>query len=73
MPTASRTMTASWPWLFSLSLILGACANQPPARPLAKAGQQPMRIGVDDESGPLSAAQAAAAVYRIEAVGVTEK
>ncbi|WP_265942512.1 phospholipase D-like domain-containing protein [Dechloromonas sp. A34] len=47
-------------------MILGACATRPPARPLPEVGQQPVPIRVDDESGPLNAAQAAAAVKRIE-------
>lgn len=61
------TMTASWPGLLCFCLILGACATQPPARPQPAAGSQPVPIRVDDESGPLNAAQAAAAVQRIEA------
>lgn len=67
MPADNRPMSASWPWLLCLSLLLGACATRPPARPLPEAGQPPVPIRVDDESGPLNAAQAAAAVQRLEA------
>ncbi|HJV92270.1 MAG TPA: phospholipase D-like domain-containing protein [Azonexus sp.] len=67
MPTGKRPMTASWSWLLCLSLILGACASLPPDRPVPEAGQPKVPIRVDDESGPLPPAQAAAAVQRIEA------
>ena len=57
----------AWPtyWL-GLGLLLSACAVRPPAGPLPDAGQRPAIVRVADESGPLNAAQAAAAVRRIE-------
>lgn len=67
MPAANRTLSAAWPWLLCLGLMLGACATRPPVRPLPEAGQPPAPVRVDDESGPLNDARAAAAVQRIEA------
>ena len=64
MPVNHRRATAGWLWLLGLGLLLGGCAGRPPAVPPAEAGQVPVRVA--DESGPLSAAEAAAAVRRIE-------
>ncbi len=59
-------MPAGWPWILGFSLGLGACAIRPPAGPPTDTGQHPVPVRVTDESGPLNAAQAAAAVRRIE-------
>lgn len=67
MPADNRMTIACWPGLLCFCLILGACATQPPARPQPEVGSQPVPIRVDDASGPLNPAQAAAAVQRIEA------
>lgn len=49
-----------------LCLLLGACAGRPPAGPLPETSGRPAAVTVADESGPLNASQAAAAVRRLE-------